>query len=280
MQPRPINGAPAKRGGSSSSKWGHVVVWTMVVALGSALTWVYVRHGGKPTQADAETLCRSDVPPPSVVAVLLDVTDGLSATERMQVNNAIERIRAELPVGGRFDVFTLGEDGAVSARARISLCNPGDGSSMNRLYQNPELARRRWERDFKQRLDADLASVRDTDEAPQSPLLESIKSISLESLSPPALDGAAKTLVVVSDLLQHSGVVSHYQGPVSFDSLSKRPEYVSLRTELQGVDVQLFYIQRPATARLQGRQHLEFWLQFFDAEGASVSHVKKVSGDL
>jgi hypothetical protein len=271
---------PPKRPRPRSSSWKSAIPLVLAVVLGTGIGTAWWKLGRVSVATDTTTLCRTDEPPPSVTAVLLDVTDGLSPLERLQVEHEVERARKDMPVFGQLVLYTLGEAGHTDAAVQLVLCNPGDGSNMSALYQNPQHARERWERDFRDRLAEALASVATTDEAAQSPLMESVKAIALKTFGSPQLDRSHKRLLVVSDLLQHSSLFSHYgaKSP-TFEAFAASPGYVSVRTDLRSVEVQLVYIRRPGTAARQGKAHLEFWLAFLRQAGADMSKVTNISGD-
>jgi hypothetical protein len=51
-----------------------------------------------------------------------------------------------------------------------------------------------------------------------------------------------------------------------------------VRSELDGVSVLLFYLARP-TVKQQDGNHLAFWRDYLQAQGAEVEGVEKIYGD-
>ena len=229
---------------------------------------------------DAATLCRQDRPPPVVTTVVIDVTDGLTSGERAQVQGELMRIRDALPRFGMLEVHALGREALDPLEPKFSLCNPGRGTDMNELYQNPRLAEKRWEEGFNLRLEETLAEVVTGEVSGQSLILEAVKSISLMRLAQPGFDGAEKRLVLISDLLQHTpGSYSHYTSKPDYALFASTTPGSAARTSLQDVQVELYYIQRPRTAALQGAEHLQFWISHFERNGGVVNRVRKIFGD-
>lgn len=274
------------RGYSSSGREGRQGRWGIIVALSVLAALVALLAGGMwlartasiPT--DPLTLCRQDQPPPVVAIVVVDVTDGLTATEQSQVLGEVVRLRDALPRFGLLEIHALGREALNPEAPRVSLCNPGRGSDMNELYQNPRLAEQKWESEFSFRLKETLEEVVSGEVSDQSLILEAVKAISLTRLAQPEFDGVDKRLVLVSDLLQHSpGTYSHYTSQPEYESFSDTPSGAAARTNLHGVQVELHYIERPRTAGLQGAEHLQFWVSHFERNGGVVARVKKIIGD-
>ena len=235
------------------------------------------RKAAAPT--DPETLCRTDLPPPEVHAVLIDATDALSEGERIQVLQEVERLRQGMERFGRLELYAIEPEGLPTPL--LSLCNPGRGRDMNSLYQNPALAERRWSSGFNDRVLVALDKVVTRSESESSPIMESIRSLATRSFGGVERDGAKKRLTVFSDLLQHApGEYSHYRKPLlSYGNHASTRYGHATRVDLTGVEVDVFYITRPDTHGLQDRAHQTFWLDYFASSGASVQRFKKIFGD-
>ena len=76
----------------------------------------------------------------------------------------------------------------ASSRSRvIGLCNPGKGDDLNRIYQNPELARKRWEQDFAAVLSAKLDELLAAPDSASSPIFEAVQAVAVRSFNKPEL---------------------------------------------------------------------------------------------
>jgi hypothetical protein len=210
--------------------------------------------------------------------VLLDVSDELSEPQLIKIENEIERLRDSLPRWGRIETYVVARGGERLATPVIQLCNPGTGADMNAIYQNPELAQKRWEA-FAQGLRDRVTSLMKLPDTGTSPIFESIQAVALRTFDRPDMDGVPKRLVVVSDLMQNvPGSMSHYQGIPDFKAFAASPYFSRVRADLDGVDVTLLYLDR-SELPVQGTAHISFWVQYFAAQGADVKKVKKVFGD-
>ncbi len=273
--------SPRRRGRttSTSNAIKFIISGVTIVACILAVVAIGIISRRSMVPIDQTTLCRTDQPPPSVLAILVDVTDELSALERTQVFNAIERIQQDLPTHGLLEVYMLGETPQVAATPRVSVCNPGRGADMNALYQNPKLAEQRWKHAFHEPVTAALAEVTQATDATQSPIMESIRSVAVALFGRPEFDAADRRLVVVSDLLQHSPLASHYRGVPDFEQFRSTSAFAAASAPLAGIRVDILYISRPGSARLQTREHIGFWEAYFAANGADLQSVKRIHGD-
>lgn len=270
-------------GGSGSARPDRVPVLAVlaglgIVALVLALFWVERRLQPQPT--DAVTLCQVNVAPPVVTTIVIDTTDALTRTERAQILQEVERIRDRTPTTSLLEVYRISDRSSDTVAPLLALCNPGDGEDLNELYQNPVLARERWNTEFRERLETALLEILDAPSVPQSPLMESLRALSAEQINRPEFDTSEKRLVVFSDLLQHTSQYSQYTTPnQTFDAFKATGRFEGFQADLRGVSVSIFYITRARTRRLQNMEHVEFWTGYFDACGASVEYVKKILGD-
>lgn len=249
-----------------------------LVLLGGGI-WLYIKSVQLHVATDPETLCPTDRPVTGLTVVLLDASDRFSEPQLLEVKNALVRIRDQVPKFGLIEVYSLSPDGSRLVRPVLHLCQPGTGADLNRLYQNPQLARRRWESAFKERLDRELDALLHSPEAAQSPIYEAIQSTALRSFGNPAYDQVPKRLIVISDLLQNvRGKQSHYRGVPDFDEFRRSPYFAQVRANLDQVQVDLYYLNR-SDLHVQGVNHIQFWDQYFAAQGATVRSVERIYGD-
>lgn len=249
-----------------------------MVALMAALGGLYWKSQSLKVEVDKETLCPKGRPPAEVLAILLDVSDHLSEPQLLKIENDIQRLWGSLPRWGLIETYVVAREGERLTVPVIQLCNPGTGADMNAIYQNPDMARKRWE-SFAQGLRDRLMALMHLPDTGTSPIFESVQAVALRTFDRPDLDGVTKRLVVVSDLMQNvPGSMSHYRGVPDFAEFAESPYFSQVRADLEGVDVTLLYLDR-SELPVQGGQHITFWSQYFAAQGATVQKVTRVFGD-
>lgn len=265
--------------GGAAAKWAIASIVLAIALLAGVGGWLYVRSNELRVAADAETLCRADGALPEVTVVLLDLSSTLSDVQKLDVKNELTRLRDRIPRFGRIDVFAVDDRAARIVEPILRLCNPGRGEDMNELYQNPQLARQRWERDFASTLNGALEKLLAMPEAATSPIFEAIQAVALKTFDDPALDGVqSRRLVLVSDLMQNvPGHLRMYDAIPKFDDFARTPYWLDVKADLKNVDVTVLYLQRPTSQRLWTSQ-VEFWSRYFDAQGASIERVLPLSG--
>jgi hypothetical protein len=218
-----------------------------------------------------------------VVAVILDMSDRLNEVQLLAVRNHLNRILyGELPRFALVEVYAVQDRPSAVAAPVIGLCNPGKGDDLSRIYQNPELARRRWERDFAETLRAKLDELLAAPDSASSPIYEAIQAVAVRLFGKPDYDGVAKRLIVVSDLLQNvpsaGSQGSHYRGVPAFEDFRSSAYFTRVRADLNGVRVHLYYMNR-SDQSAQGAEHIRFWDDYFSAQGATVVTVERIFGD-
>lgn len=241
-------------------------------------TAFYLKGQSSEVATDPATLCPTRRPPSDVTVILLDVSDKFSEPQRLQIHNHLARLRDSIPRFGLIEVYTVDRLRRRVTEPIVHLCNPGTGEDLSRIYQNPELARKKWD-GFAARLTSDIDRQISAPALATSPIFEAIQSTALKTFGAPSHDGLAKRLIIVSDLLQHvPGALSMYRGVPSFESFEKTPYFSRVRSDLQGVSVLVLYLARPDVPE-QDRRHIAFWDEYFQAQGATVEEVKRVFGD-
>ena len=270
---------PGAPGGGAAAKWAIASIVLAIALLAGVGGWLYVKSNELRVAADAETLCRLDGALPEVTAVLLDLSSTLSDVQKLDVKNELTRLRDRIPRFGRIEIFAVDDRAPRIVEPILRLCNPGRGDDMNELYQNPQLARQRWEREFASTLSGAIEKLLASPESATSPIFEAIQAVALQTFDDPALDDvASRRLVLVSDLMQNvPGHLRMYDAIPKFDDFARTPYWLDVKAELDQVDVTVLYLQRPASQRLWTSQ-VEFWSRYFEAQGASIERVLPLSG--
>lgn len=222
---------------------------------------------------DPTTLCPIDGSY-SRTAILIDATDALSASQVKTIREEINALRKRLMLYEWVGIFVLDEDNLVLPQPEVALCNPGDESTANPLYENPRQIRRRFEQDFRAPIEEAVERLARLPSKPTSPILEMIRAVALD----PNFDSTKeRRLIVVSDLLQNVPAYSHYRQDADFERWRDTPyadEFLQL--SLLDVEVDILYLKRADTRARQTRGHVAFWEDYFDAVGAAVQTLKPV----
>jgi len=241
--------------------------------------WLYYKSAELHVATDRESLCPLDRPVAGLTVILLDASDNFSEAQLLQIKNALARVRDGMPRFTLLEMYTLAAGNERLVKPVFHLCQPGTGADLNALYQNPRLARERWEKGFKDKLDAEMEQLLHAPDAPISPIYEAIQSAALRSFGDPVYDHVPKRLILISDLLQNvPGKQSHYKSVPSFEEFRASPYFGAVRSNLDGVQVDLYYLNR-SDLHIQGINHIQFWDQFFAAQGATVHGVERIYGD-
>lgn len=261
--------------GTTARIAGAGLVALSLLGVGAAF---YIKSRSAAVPTDPATLCPTERPPSGVTVILLDVSDKFSEPQRIQIQNHLGRLRDSIPRFGLVEVYTVDRLRRRVTEPVVHVCNPGTGADLSRIYQNPELARKKWD-DFAAKLTSDIDRQMSAPALSTSPIFEAIQSAALRTFGNPAHDGLPKQLVIVSDLLQHvPGELSMYSEVPDFESFEGTPYFSRVRADLDGVSVLVFYLARPQVAK-QDRRHVAFWDEYFDSQGASVQAVEKIFGD-
>jgi hypothetical protein len=176
-----------------------------------------------------------------------------------------------LPARGRIVVLTMDPESKGMARQIDSFCRPPrisaeseSGATDAFLAPGYNSYRRRVEEAEKKA----TAAASSTD---ASPILESIHAIGRRPDFAAAASGS-RWLIISSDLLQHvkGGVEEKDNARLDVKKFSETAYGRDLKPDLQGVEVQVLYLNRQKKGGLQTAAHEEFWRTWFTASGAKT----------
>ena len=225
---------------------------------------------------DPETLCPAK--PDSVTVLLVDVTDPMNTAQRQDFANQLARLKNSIPRYGKLIIAKVGSTGEKLLVPVITRCNPGTADDVSATTGDPAAVQKQWQDGFDRPLTDAFDRLATASRADQSPILESIQSVALTELQKPGLEKTPKRLLVASDLLQNTGDVSFYHALPEPRAFIDGPVFRRLRTDLRGVEVELWMLERGDAASTQPRALAELWERMIDAEGGDVRRIYNVSG--
>ncbi len=217
-----------------------------------------------------ENLCPVNTRPSRQTVMLLDTSDPLTPKHQAE----LERLVADLQQPKSEDFYVAPGQALVVYRLAadwqnlmpvIEVCNPGDRPDdwnwKKGLTQGKVFALHNWKR-FEDRIkklypDESAKTMR------LSPILENLGVIvprHAPSKRSPSAGGADQVhLILFSDLLQHSDLLSHYGAYPKANTLPTIPKLRELITDLTHVKVSLFRLERSKYSRWQTRDHYYWW---------------------
>ncbi|MDN7135362.1 hypothetical protein [Pseudidiomarina terrestris] len=256
---------------AKKNRVGYAILFAVVI-IAAIFGWLFYQAKSEKIVLDPESNCPLTGRYP-VTAILIDTTDSLSRDQALYVNRVITQYIRNAQKYEKLSLYFLNENPAEIS-ANLSICNPGDGSDANQLTSNTKMIRDRWEEQFMSRLASQLLTLETVEEGEMSPILEGMKFVSTDAFV--GLEASQKKLFVVSDLLQYSPVISHYNNRYDISDDYFVREVDNLLPHLQGVSVELFYVTRPNYRGNQTNKHIMFWEKVVNRSGGILSQIHMV----
>jgi hypothetical protein len=212
--------------------------------------------------------------PTDQTVILVDQSEALTDTHRRFALTFIKDYVADdarFAVRSRIALFTfskatIGSGNGPDLRPSSDLCRPP--SHGNDLYENT----RKITRDFHQRflvpVTAALEESLTTEVGEQSPILETLQLI---SRSQEIDDRGRKTLILVSDMLQHTGAFNHYGPRHRYEDFVRSGFATDVRADFRDWNVIVIYLRRYRDRQRQQAAHLDFWQRYFHESGAKIT---------
>lgn len=233
---------------ASSRTWlGAALIGAVLAAGGALLAAPALMRTAVAVDADG---CPKDFAAPAHTLVLVDASEALAPRHKRLLNAAVTQEARTLPAHGRLSLVALDAANPEEPRWLISLCSPGDGGDANPLFANPARLRAAWEKRFIDPLEdaARRAGANRGDSF--SPILEAIRSATGD---PRWLAAEQRSLVLVSDLMENTPARSLYDADVSYRADRDRA------LTLDGADVRVVFLDRPAKTAVQSTAWARFW---------------------
>jgi hypothetical protein len=248
-----------------------------VLALGvlAAGAYVYATVARPPT-LDQVTLCPVEGPR-AVAEVLLDSTDEIPDIAKREIRTMLVDMAETLPAYHLLEIRLI-DPKTPGGRTIFAKCNPGDGTGLSEYTANPRLARQRWLDGFRVPLDAALEAGFQPLPGKTSPIMETIQQIAVERFTGRAAEAVPKSLVLISDMLQHGPDYSQYNGDLSFGRFKTSRAYKKVQTDLHGADVLIYYIQRKTGKPINSADHIKFWADWVHDNNGRLKQASKLQG--
>lgn len=214
-------------------------------------------------------LCPRERPPSAHVVVLVDPTDPLSPAEERTVQRIILDRKEKLATGARLSVLALTpKQNTAVVQLLFSRCRPPDGQGVNPFIRNKKMLQKQYWEEFEQPLEQAMAAIARLDGADTSPLLESLHYV---ATMPSFATSRQRTLMIVSDLLEHSSALSQYSPEYAWPTAQQSLYVADVRGRLAGVNVMV--LQR-RNAKYQNKAHEQFWQAYMQTAGAASYRVQ------
>ncbi|MCJ1959651.1 hypothetical protein [Novosphingobium mangrovi (ex Hu et al. 2023)] len=265
--------AAAQRASSENRKatFKIVLVVAVVLLVGGIYFWA-----ASSRRALDDQLCPTT--PDSITVLLVDVTDPMNMAQRQDFENQLTKLKNSIPRYGKLIVAKVDATADRLLTPVITRCNPGTADDVSSATGDPSSVQKQWDQGFDAPLTAAFKGLNGATGADQSPILESIQSVALTELQKPGQEKLPKRLVVASDLLQNTADVSFYRGLPEPKDFTDGVVFRRIRTDLRGVEVELWMLERSDANTTQPRSLADLWERIIGAEGGDVRRIYNVSG--
>lgn len=216
-----------------------------------------------------ETGCRMDRKDPAHTVVMIDQSDPFNPNDLGWVAEFIDSEARTLPRFGRLTVVTPNSADPYDAKIVYSHCSPGSAEHANPFLQNPRMIEDTWRETFYEPLSEEIEKALMDKRQPSSPLFEAVYSIA--DRADFRASRGDRRIILISDLMQHSGEFSFYKTGTDKEAFSKT-RLADQVPEMEGVEI---------VARVVPRQEYDlpmsdvkaFWRDYFEKTGAEFTSV-------
>ena len=226
-----------------------------------------------------ENLCPANQEPPRTTVLVLDTSDPLNPKQREVFARLVKEMQEpggppdfRVAPGEALVVYELTQN-LADAKPLLRVCNPGDKPDdwawSRELTEGKAIALRRWQR-FRESVEP-LFAPKEATAQPRSPIIEFLGVVVPRYAPSVRVGSATRThLIVYSDLLQHSDALSHYGDYPDAEAIAKTTGLRHMKTDLTGVEVSLYRLERTRDAHWQTTEHYYWWTELVQSFGGQV----------
>lgn len=206
------------------------------------------------------------VPTPEIV-IVIDQSEGLSPSHKNQVEQMILEFALDakfVPVGAHISIYVFGKDDFKSDGSGqrilpiLNVCRPiSDG---NAFTSNRKKIDKAFQVKYLAPIKAAISQSVSVAHGERSPIFETVQYLSnLKTINRPSKSGSNK-LILVSDLLQHSGAISSYKKQYQVPEI--------LIADLFDWEVHVLQLARYGKDKsFQTKQNNDMWKAYFKTSG-------------
>jgi hypothetical protein len=254
--------------------WASVLGIAAIVAFAGGGAYFVVRQV-RADAVDEATLCPKGGATGSL-AILLDLTDPLGATQSITLRSTLEGMVVDAPRGTLVSLGRVSDDPAALGAAYV-VCRPMTGAEGGEWIRNPTQLDRQFQERFLRPFQAEVAGMLDSAESKQSPIMEGLQALIAGTGAAGVPVAGPRQIAVVTDLLQNSDAFSFYRGD-DWESFEASPHFQRLAKNLAGTEITIFRVPR-SEAKVDMTAVDDFWVRYLEAQGAATVDVETL-GDL
>ncbi len=253
------------------AKWFAIVIVLLFIAIMAGL-WTLQEE-----ELDSQG-CPRESGPSREVIVLLDTSDPLGDKHKAELGRILREMtdsaesgrhdRLAVREGERLTLYRL-ETTGIPDDPIAQICNPGgnprEQKPLDGFTRGAVITQWRWQQFVN--VIQNLFPKKQPQAFPTSPILETIAVITARHTSSrrASQDVSPSHLVIISDLLQHTDKLSHYDSYLTPELL--RGE---LKADLTNVEVSLFQLERLKYEKYQTPDLYYWWSDWVEAMGGRV----------
>ena len=221
---------------------------------------------------DPRTLCPVNGSEQQTI-LLIDTTDPLTPVAQEKLKQLLKEFRDSdkqhyLQTGHKLIVYRVTPNITDNRKPLLRVCNPGnpeDRTWKDDLTSGKYGALQKW-RHFEHSILQALPKINEQVTKEQSPLLETIALVTARHVPSPSVKTQLKPtrLILFSDMLQHSNLLSHYKSLPDMETFQTMTGYASMASDLRDVGVWLFYVRRTGLENQQTSKHYYWWTQVME----------------
>lgn len=223
-----------------------------------------------------ENLCPPQ--PSEFTAVIVDVTDPLTLAQRQDLRNRLDQLRQAIRVEGEIAFFKIDATNTKLLQPILTLCNPGTAADFSEVDRDLKRVQATYDDKFEAPIVQAYERIFSASGSDRSPILQSIQSVNLTELQTAKAKGKPRRIVLISDLLQNTANLTFYGRLPSAEEVLANSDFRTASTNLAGVRVDLWMLQRPDYRQTQPRALPDLWNILLQEQGALSVKAERISG--
>lgn len=273
------NNKRRKQLGNGSVSHNHKAILLLAAAalLLTFLGAISFRATSDQENIDPSTFCKREKST-EVTVILIDHTDVITTIQRAALESRLWDVVNSTGKNSKIKLYEVNNINAQVLTPAIDICNPGSEKDVNEFTGNKILAHKKFEERFRKPLKLILDGILSKENAKDSPIMEAVQSVAVSSFIGEEHSAEKKRFILVSDLLENTKNYSLYKTDIDFENFKNSEHWKSVRSDLDDIDVEIFFLRRDGADKFQNTNLRKFWINFFEDQGAIVSRFLPIEG--
>ncbi len=252
----------------------NIIAFCVLFLIGVSILYISCLYFDTPIQS--KTLCPSENDKiKRINVILVDRTEDFTEIQKLDIQKRFSMIIDNSSKGELFIIHEITQRDLLVIEPEFEICNPGRPKQLFTVEN--VVSRKKFDEQFRDKTVQKFDTLLEIEEQDDSPIMEMIQAVVIGDFNK-VPETVPRRLIIISDMMQHSSIVTHYGNKISGQAFFQSKMFKSVSTPLENIDIEIWYVQRFSGSSAQPKGHKQFWNHYFTSMHARSVVFNPISG--